>query len=65
MFIDNIGRYVIKNYHVKPTPYKSSWVFTTGIHIVLDKKVNFQVWKLFTINIYSQKPFSKTSLQII
>ena len=23
-FIDNIGRYVIKNYHVRPTPYKSS-----------------------------------------
>ena len=65
MFIDNIGRYVIKNCRVTATPYKSSRVFTTGIHIVLDKKVNLQVRKVFTIHIYSQKPFSKASLQII
>ena len=34
-FVDNIGYYVIKSYRVTTTGYRSSHIFTTGIHIVL------------------------------
>ena len=41
-FIDNIGRYITKNYRVKSDKPEKSLIFTTGIHIVLDPLSNIQ-----------------------
>ena len=51
---DNIGRYVIQSNSVY-----IFGIFTNRIHIVLDNKVNLQVQKLFIINVYLEKFFSK------
>ena len=42
MYFDNIIRYHIKGYHVSASEYKKSWIFTLGIHIILNDDINLQ-----------------------